>query len=150
MLRTVAVGAEFCAAAYESKSITIPRFIQTAFIAVGHLMALQPAARFDFCGGEPSALSAAPVLMALVTVDAVVNVISYSLVISVRLVLQVAIGALENRIVVRVGMAGRTHSVGIAVIDGELRVLGMIEGSVQPAGGVVASLASCGEKLRLR
>jgi len=88
--------------------------------------------------------------MALVTVDAVVNVISDSLVISVCLVLQVAIGALEYGIVVRIGMAGRTDSVGIAVIDGELRVLGMIESSVQPTGGVVAGLAGGGEKLRLR
>ena len=88
--------------------------------------------------------------MALVTVDAVVHIPADSLVICVGLVFQMAIGALEHRIVVRVGVARGAHPVGIAVIDVELRVLAVIEAGGQPGAGVVAGLASGGEKLGLR
>src|SRR5271165_538459 len=97
-----------------------------------------------------SCLSAAAILMTLVTVDAVVNIVSDSPMIRVGLVFQMTIGALKDRIVVGVGMAGRANSVGIAVIDGKLRVLPVIKSGVQPAGGVVASLARRGKELRLR
>ena len=47
-------------------------------------------------------------------------------------------------------MAGRTHSIRVAVVDRELRVLRVIERRIQPARSGVASLASRWEKLRLR
>ncbi len=87
--------------------------------------------------------------MALVAVDAVVHVSLDALVISVGLGLGVAIRALENRVVVRIRVAGGADSVGVAVIDGERCVLGMIEGCVEPVRGVVARLAGGGEELRL-
>ena len=61
-----------------------------------------------------------------------------------------AISALENRIVVRIRMASRTHSIRAAMVDRELRVLRVIEGRIQPVGGAVAVLARCREELRLR
>ena len=53
-----------------------------------------------------------------------------------------AIGALENRVVIRIGVARRAHPIGVAVIDGELRVLRVIERRVQPVRGAMADLAS--------
>ena len=61
-----------------------------------------------------------------------------------------AIGALENRIIVRIRMACRTDSIGVAMGDREWRVLRVIERRVQPVRGAVAVLASGREKLRLR
>lgn len=100
-------------------------------------------------GGLFATLITTPTLMALIAVDAVVYVSLDALVITVSLGLGVAIGALEDRVVVRIRVAGGAHSVGIAVIDRERCVLGMIEGCVEPVRGVVARLAGRGEELRL-
>ena len=67
--------------------------------------------------------------MALITVGAVVNVALHAPVVRVRLTLGVAIGAREYEIVCGVRVAGRAHTVGIAVIGREPRV---IENRAQP------------------
>ena len=89
--------------------------------------------------------------MALITVDAVVDVSRHIVVLEVvRVIAAMAAGALEHRVVVRVDMAGRAHIVGIAVIGRELRVLGVIERGAGPGRRVVAVLARGREELRLR
>ena len=88
--------------------------------------------------------------MALVAIHAVVNVSADALVILIGLALGVTVGALEDGIVVRIDMAGRTHAVGIPVIGGELRVLRVIESRVQPARRRMARLAGGWDELRLR
>ena len=88
--------------------------------------------------------------MALVAVHAVVHISLYALMILVGLRFRMAIGALENRVVIRICMTRRAHPIGIAVINGELRVLRMIKRRVQPVRGAMAILTSGREKLRLR
>jgi hypothetical protein len=89
--------------------------------------------------------------MALITVDAVVNVTRHVVVIEVgRIVAAMAAGALEYRVIIRVGVAGRANVVGIAVTGWELRVLRVIERRTGPGTRVVAVLARCREELRLR
>ena len=88
--------------------------------------------------------------MALVTVNAVVDVPLYAGVVAVRLRRGVAVRALKDRVVIRIGMARRADVVGIAVVCRELRVLRVIEGCASPGCGVVAVLASRREELRLR
>lgn len=88
--------------------------------------------------------------MALVAIDAVVDVALHALVISVRLILRVAIGALENGIVVRIRVACGADIVGVPVIRWEGCVLCVIESCIQPVRRVVARLAGGREKLRLR
>ena len=61
-----------------------------------------------------------------------------------------ATGALEDGIVVRVGVAGGAHVVGIAVIGRERRVLRVVEGGARPGRRVVTVLARRREELRLR
>ena len=53
--------------------------------------------------------------------------------------LHMTIRALKHTVVIRIGVAGRTHAVGSPVIHGEVRV---VESGVQPAGGCVASGAT--------
>jgi len=67
-----------------------------------------------------------------------------------RVVVAVATGALEDGIVVRVDVARGAHAVGIPVIDGELRILRVIERGASPRCRVVTRLARGGEELRLR
>jgi len=89
--------------------------------------------------------------VALVTIDAVVHVARYILVMKGRgVVAAVASRALEDGIVARIGVAGGAHAVRISVINRELRELGMVEGGAGPAARVVAGLAGGGEELRLR
>src|SRR5271157_4374756 len=61
-----------------------------------------------------------------------------------------AIGALENRVVIRIRVACRTHSIRVAMVDRERRVLSVIERRVQPVGGAMTVLARRREELRLR
>ena len=84
--------------------------------------------------------------MALITINAVVDVILYTLMIRVRLALRVAIGAGKHRVVVRVGMAGGADAIGSAVIRGEPCV---IKDRAQPRSRVVARLARGREARRL-
>ena len=88
--------------------------------------------------------------MALVAVHAVVHIAFDALMVGVRLRFRVAIRALENRIVVGIRMARRTHSIRAAMVDRELRVLRVIERRIQPVGGAMAVLARRREELRLR
>ena len=68
----------------------------------------------------------------------------------VRVVAAMAIRALEHGIVIRVRVARGADTVGVAVIDRELCVLGVIESRTRPGGSVVAVLARSREELRLR
>jgi hypothetical protein len=90
------------------------------------------------------------VLVALVTVDAVVDV-SRNLIMMeiVRVVPAMAAGALKDRVVVRVDVAGGANIVGSAVVRGKLRVLRVVERRAGPCCRVVAVLARRGEELRL-
>ena len=76
--------------------------------------------------------------MALIAIHAVVHVAGHALVILVGLRLQVAVGAGEDRIIVGVGVARTANTVGAAVVG---REPGVVEGSVGPDFGVVASRA---------
>lgn len=67
--------------------------------------------------------------MALITINAVVDVVLYALVVRIRLALGMAVGAREHGVVVRIGVAGGTHAVGTAVIG---REPGVIEHRSQP------------------
>ena len=100
----------------------------------------------------PNVLSAAlPILMTLVTVDAVVDISRHLIVLEVvRVVASVAARALEDRVVVRVDVAGRANIARSAMTRGELRVLGVIKSGVGPGSCVVAVLACLREELRLR
>ena len=60
-----------------------------------------------------------------------------------------AVGALEDGVVIRIDMTCGTHAIGVAVIRGEGRVLGVIESRIQPAAGVVTGDTRGREKLRL-
>jgi len=90
------------------------------------------------------------VAMALVAVHTVVDISVDALVVLVRLGFRVAIGALENRVVIRIGMARCAHPIRVAMRDRERRVLRVIERRVQPVRGVMTVLASRREELRLR
>jgi len=87
--------------------------------------------------------------MALVAVHAVIHIALNSLVILVRLGFRMAIRALKNRVVVRIGVARRADSVGIAMGDGEWRVLRVIKRRIQPVRGAMTVLARHREELRL-
>ena len=52
--------------------------------------------------------------------------------IAVRLCLGMTVGALEYRIVRRIGMASRAYAIGAAVAGWEPRV---VKGRIQPVGG---------------
>jgi len=91
------------------------------------------------------------VLVTLVAVDAVVHIAGHIRVLEVvRVIAAVTTRALENRVIVRVDVAGRANSTSIAVAGRELRVLGMVKARVQPVGSAVAVLARCREELGLR
>ena len=68
----------------------------------------------------------------------------------VRVGLQVAIRALEDRVVIRICMAGGAQVVGSSVRGWEGRVLRVIEARIQPRRSAVAVLTSRGEELWLR
>src|SRR5438477_11462239 len=89
-----------------------------------------------------SGLSAAlTVLVALVTVNAVVDVTLHSGMVAVGLRRRVTVRTLKDRIVIRIDMARRAHVVGVAVVRRKRRVLRMIERCGGPGRGVLAVLA---------
>ena len=89
--------------------------------------------------------------MTLVTVDAVVDISRHLIVLEVVwVVASVAAGALEDRVVVRVDVAGRANIARSAMVRGELRVLGVIKRGVGPGSCVVTVLACLRKELRLR
>lgn len=89
--------------------------------------------------------------MALIAVDAVVDIARDVVVVEVvGVVPSVAPGALKNRVVVRVGVAGGAHVVRVTVVRRERRVLSVVEGRASPTGRVMAVLARGREELGLR
>lgn len=95
-------------------------------------------------------LSAAlAVLMALVTVNAVVDVTLHAGMVAVGLRRRVTVRALKDRIVIRIDMARRANVVGVTVVRWKRRVLRMIERCARPGRGVMAVLARRWEELRL-
>jgi len=87
----------------------------------------------------------------LVTINAVVDISRNIFVMEIGgIVPPMAARALKHRIVIRVRVARRTDTVGIAMAGRKLRVLRVIEGCAGPCGGGVAVLARGREELRLR
>ena len=88
--------------------------------------------------------------MALIAVDAVINIARDVVVVEVvGVVPSVAPGALKNRVVVRVGVAGGAHVVRVTVVRRERCVLSVVEGRAGPTGRVMAVLARGREELGL-
>src|SRR5579885_1817651 len=84
---------------------------------------------------EPSGgawLSAPAVLVTLIAIHAVVDVPAHALVLRICVLFRMAVGALEDAVVVRIGVAGRAHAIGAAMIHIEP---GVIEHGAGPAGG---------------
>lgn len=99
----------------------------------------------------PNLASALTRGMALVAVHAVVDIARHMIVLKiVRIVAAVTSSALEHGVVIRIRVARRANSIGIAMARRELRVLRMVEGRVAPACCVVAVLARGWEELLLR
>jgi len=88
--------------------------------------------------------------MALVTVDAVVDVAFHASVLSVRVGFRVAVSALEHGVVIRIRMARGANTIGIAMVDWESRVLRVIERRTRPGGCGMARRAGGRKELRLR
>lgn len=72
--------------------------------------------------------------MAAVAIHTVVDIPANTLVPVVRLCFRMAVGALENAVIVWIGVAHRADAVGSAVIHVEP---GVVESSIQPARGGV-------------
>ena len=88
--------------------------------------------------------------MTLVTVDAVVDIARHVVVLEVLgVIAAMTSGALEDGVVVRIGVAGRAHIAGVAMAGRERCVLRVVKGGAAPGCGVVAVLAGRGEELRL-
>lgn len=88
--------------------------------------------------------------MTLITVDAVVDISADVRVTEIRWIIPaVAAGALEYRVIVGVGVAGRAHTVSVPVRRGERRVLRVVERGASPGRRVVAGLARGREELGL-
>lgn len=88
--------------------------------------------------------------MTLVTVDAVVDIPRHVVVLEVvRVIAAMTSSALEDGVVIRIGVARRAHIAGVAVAGRERRVLCVVKGGAAPGCGVVAVLAGCREELRL-
>ena len=89
--------------------------------------------------------------MTLITIDAVVDVSRHLVVMEIVCIISpMTAGALEYRVIVRIRMTRRAHTIGVAVRCRELRVLRVVEASPRPCGRVVAGLARGREELRLR
>jgi len=77
--------------------------------------------------------------VAVVAIDAVVDVSPNSLVPGIGLWLEMAVGALEDGIVAGIRMARCAHPVSTSMVQGEE---GVVESRTQPAGRAVTGLAS--------
>ena len=89
--------------------------------------------------------------MALVTIDAVVNVARDALMLKiVGIVTAVTTGALEDGVVIRVDVAGRANVIRVAVTGWKWGVLRVIKRGIRPGTRVMAVLAGSREELRLR
>jgi len=76
--------------------------------------------------------------MAAIAIDAVVHVAAHSAMRAICLRLRMAVGALEHRVVARIGVTGGADAVCAAMIH---REPGVIEGSIQPSRRGVAGIA---------
>ena len=86
----------------------------------------------------------------MITVNAVVDVSGHIVVLEVvRVISAMTACALEDGVIIGIGMACRADVVRIAVARRELGVLRMVERSPGPGGGVVTSLARSREELWL-
>lgn len=83
--------------------------------------------------------------MAVIAIHTVVDVSTHALMLVVGPRLRMAVRALEDAVVVRIGMAGRTNPVCIAMIDVEPSV---IESGSQPARGRMAGRTARWESRR--
>lgn len=83
--------------------------------------------------------------MALVAIDAVVDVTAYIAMIGIGVRLGMAVRALEHGVVARVRMTGRAHAVCVPVVRRKPRV---IEGRVGPTGRRVTGRAGRRESCR--
>jgi hypothetical protein len=90
-------------------------------------------------------LSAPAVSVTLVAIDAVVHIAGNALVVPVGLCLRVTVRTLEDRIIVRIGMAGGAHAACVAVV---CREPGVVERGSGPGCGGMAGLAGGGESCR--
>lgn len=101
--------------------------------------------------GSPAALSAAhAALVTLVAVNAVVHVPAHVIVLEVvGVVAAMAARTLENGVVAGINVARGAHAVGVAMGNGERRVLRVVERRACPSRGVVTGLTCCREELRL-
>ena len=84
--------------------------------------------------------------MALVAIRAVIHIVAVTLMTRIRLRLQVAAGARENRVVRRIRVANGANSSGISVVNWKP---GVVERRSRPRGCAVAGLAGSGETRRL-
>ena len=83
----------------------------------------------------------------MITVSAVVNVPVHIRVMEIgRVIAAMAIGALEDGIIIRVGVARRAHTVGAAVIDREICVLRVVERGASPSRRRMAGRARSREE----
>jgi hypothetical protein len=88
--------------------------------------------------------------MALMTIDAVVDVTRDALMLEiVGIVTAMATSALEDGVVIRVDVAGSANVIRVAVTGGKWRVFRVIEGRIHPGTRVVAVLTRAREELRL-
>jgi len=94
---------------------------------------------------QPVALAPATVAMAAVAVHAVVDVSTHALMLAIRARLRVTIRALEDGVVIRIGMAGGAYPVRAAMTHVEP---GVVESGPQPAGRGVAGGARVREANR--
>jgi hypothetical protein len=94
---------------------------------------------------QPVALAPATVAVAAVAVHAVVDVSTHAFMRAIRARLGVAIRALKDCVVIRIGMAGGAYPVGAAMIHVEP---GVVESGPQPAGRGVAGSARVREANR--
>ena len=83
--------------------------------------------------------------MALVAIRAVIHIVVVTLMTRIRLRLQVAARARENRVVRRIRVANGANSPGISVVHWKP---GMVERRARPRGCGVAGLAGSGETRR--
>ena len=87
----------------------------------------------------------------LITINAVVDISGHVIVMEVGgIITAMTAGALENRVIIGIRMARRTHAIGVAVRRRELGVLRVVERCPGPGTRVVAVLARRWKELRLR
>jgi len=90
-------------------------------------------------------LAASAILVALVTVHAVVDIAAHTAMVAIGVRFRMTVGALEYAVIAGIGMAGGAHPIGIPVIG---REIGVIECRARPTRCRVAHGASVREACR--